>query len=238
MICRFDILTSLVASGLLSSVPTPTSGWSTSTSARTPTSRSTCWPVRVTPHEKASLALDAMLRVFPELETAPLFTELFLSGVVVLIENKLPITYLQRLFSDPVFRSECLKRLPHDELVQLTFRQLRAARPGSGRGGRLDRSGAPSSCPSTPPPVSRLGQPDNKLPLRQFMDEGRFLIFNLGGIRDELSPTDHRRHADGPARAGGALPDRPAAPGAGARTRCWSTSGRSSRPPRTRWATS
>src|SRR5919197_2615369 len=76
------------------------------------------------PHETASLCLDAILRVFPELETAPLFTELFLSGVVVLIENRLPLTYLQRLFADRAFRAECLKRLPHDEVVQLTFQNF------------------------------------------------------------------------------------------------------------------
>jgi hypothetical protein len=32
-----------------------------------------------------------------------------------------------------------------------------------------------------------LGQPDNLLPFRQYMDEGRFLILNLGGVKDALS---------------------------------------------------
>jgi hypothetical protein len=138
------------------------------------------------PHEKASLCLDAILRVFPELQVAPLFTELFLSGLVVLIENKLPITYLQRLFSDPAFRREALKRVPGDELVQLTFRNFEALGRDQteAAGSTLRRAFALSFNATT---RLSLGQPENKLPLRRFMDEGRFLIFNLGGIRDELS---------------------------------------------------
>ena len=139
------------------------------------------------PHEKASLALDAMLRVFPELESAPLFTELFLSGVVVLIANKLPITYLQRLFSDPLFRSECLKRVRDDEVVQLTFDNFDRLSPTDQiqQAGSTMRRALQLSFNATT--RLSLGAPDNALPLRKYMDEGRFLIFNLGGIRDELS---------------------------------------------------
>src|SRR3954447_16023751 len=37
------------------------------------------------PHERAGLVLDAMFRIFPELQVAPTFTELFQAGVVALI---------------------------------------------------------------------------------------------------------------------------------------------------------
>jgi hypothetical protein len=138
------------------------------------------------PHETASLCLDAILRVFPELETAPLFTELFLSGGVVLIENKLPLTYLQRLFADRAFRTECLKRLPHDEVVQLTFQNFeRLGREQAEAAGSTLRRAFQLVFNATT--RLSLGQPDNLLPLRKFMDEGRFLILNLGGVRDQLS---------------------------------------------------
>jgi hypothetical protein len=105
---------------------------------------------------------------------------------VVLIENRLPLTYLQRLFADQTFRRECLKRLPHDEVVQLTFQNFeRLGRDQAEAAGSTLRRAFQLVFNATT--RLSLGQPDNLLPLRKFMDEGRFLIFNLGGIRDELS---------------------------------------------------
>src|SRR5215212_9368291 len=72
-------------------------------------------------HERASMVLDAMYRIFPEVEWAPTFTRLLLASVVVLIENKLPITYLAKLFSDQSFRRECLKAVEHDQIVWDAF---------------------------------------------------------------------------------------------------------------------
>ena len=60
------------------------------------------------PHTTALLALEAMLRVWPELTEAPLFQTLFLSSMMVLIANRLPITYTYQLLSDPAFRHGCL----------------------------------------------------------------------------------------------------------------------------------
>src|SRR3954447_7285910 len=65
-------------------------------------------------HERASMVLDAMYRIFPEVEWAPTFTRLLLASVVVLIENTLPITYLAKLFSDQSFRQQCLKAVAQD----------------------------------------------------------------------------------------------------------------------------
>lgn len=42
-------------------------------------------------HTKALNALEGMLRVWPSLSDAPLFQELFLSSIMVLIANNLPI---------------------------------------------------------------------------------------------------------------------------------------------------
>src|SRR5436305_70350 len=66
-------------------------------------------------HERASMVLDAMYRIFPEVEWAPTFTRLLLASVVVLIENTLPLTHLARLFSDRAFRTRCLKAVVHDQ---------------------------------------------------------------------------------------------------------------------------
>jgi hypothetical protein len=117
-------------------------------------------------HQKASLCLDAILRVFPELETAPLFTELFLSGVVVLIENRLPLTALQRLFSDASFRRECLKRLSHDEVVSLTFDHFEALGKDQveAAGSTLRRAFQLVFNDTT---RLSLGQPENALPFRK-----------------------------------------------------------------------
>lgn len=138
------------------------------------------------PHERASLCLDAILRVFPELETAPLFTELFLCGVVTLIANQLPLTALHRLYTDPDFRQACLRRVVQDEVVTLTFRHFDdLGRDQAQAAGSTVRRAVQLVFNATT--RLSLGQPENLLPLRQFMDEGRFVILNLGGIRDALS---------------------------------------------------
>src|SRR5579862_9756951 len=72
------------------------------------------------PHTVALNALEAMLRVWPELTEAPLFQTLFLSSMMVLIANRLPITFTYQLLSDPDFRHGCLSRV-EDPLVHQSF---------------------------------------------------------------------------------------------------------------------
>src|SRR5205085_5684503 len=72
------------------------------------------------PHSIALNALDAMLRVWPELTEAPLFQTLFLSSVMVLIANGLPITHLYKLLTEKAFRDQCLVQVA-DPLVHETF---------------------------------------------------------------------------------------------------------------------
>jgi len=134
------------------------------------------------PHTIAMLALEGMLRVWPELTEAPLFQTLFLSAAMVLIANQLPITFTYRLLTDGDFRSSCLARAT-DPLVHQSFQsfeklgreQVQAA------GSLLRRSFLLSFSP-----VARLtlGQPDNWLNFRKLMDEGRSVIINLGNIND------------------------------------------------------
>jgi hypothetical protein len=63
-----------------------------------------------------------MIRVWPELDTAPLFQTLFLAAVTTLIANHLPITlYLYHILTDGEFRNTCLQQVT-DPLIHLTFK--------------------------------------------------------------------------------------------------------------------
>lgn len=137
-------------------------------------------------HIKASLVLDAMFRIYPELQAAPTFTELFESGVVALIENDLPLTALHRLYTDRPFRQRCMKRVEHDEAVFQTFAHFEdLGRDQAQEAGSTIRRAF--QLIFNPTARLSLGQTDNFLPFRQWMDDGRFVILNLGGIRDSLS---------------------------------------------------
>ncbi len=134
------------------------------------------------PHVAANNALEAMIRVWPELASAPMFQNLFLSSLVTLIANKLPITYLHALLTDPAFRKACLLKVD-DPIVHQSFDHF--DRLGKDQatlaGSTLRRAFLLSFSP-----VARntLGQPDNWLPFRKWMDEGKSFIINLGNIND------------------------------------------------------
>ncbi len=134
------------------------------------------------PHSRARNALESWLRVWPELGEAPLFQTLFLSGVVTLIENRLPITFLHRLLVDPSFRHACLTRVG-DRLVHQTFEHFEQLGRGQAHaaGSTLRRAYLQAFHPST---RYTLGAPDNVLRFRQWMDEGTSFILNLGNVDD------------------------------------------------------
>lgn len=134
------------------------------------------------PHTVALNALDAMLRVWPELSEAPMFQTLFLSGIMALIANGLPITSLYQLLTEKEFRDRCLARVS-DPLVHQCFDnydRLGKDQPQAA-GSTLRRSYLLSFSP-----LARytLGQPDNVLDFRKLMDEGRSFIINLGNVGD------------------------------------------------------
>jgi len=135
-----------------------------------------------TPQTVALNALEAMLRVWPELTEAPLFQTLFLSSMIALIENKLPITFLYRLLSDSAFRRRCLARVS-DPLVRQSFASFE-------RLGRDQTSAAGSTLRRafllcfSPDAHLTLGQAENRLDFRRITDEGKGLIVNLGNIND------------------------------------------------------
>ena len=137
---------------------------------------------RADPHTKALNALEAMLRVWPELSEAPMFQQLFLSSLIVLIANELPITHLYRLLTDAPFRDASLQKVSDPVVLQafesydkLGRDQVQAA------GSTLRRAFLLSFSP-----LARytLGQSENWLDFRTWMDEGRSFIINLGNIND------------------------------------------------------
>jgi hypothetical protein len=137
------------------------------------------------PHTTALNALDGMIRVWPELEQAPLFQTLFLASVTTLIACNLPITpYLYHILTDGEFRSACLQAVS-DPLIHLTFKnyyeklgrdQVQAA------GSTLRRAFLISYSPII---RNALGQPDNWLDFTAIMNSGKSIIISLGGLEDE-----------------------------------------------------
>ena len=134
------------------------------------------------PYTVSLNALDAMLRVWPELREAPLFQTLFLSSMMTLIANGLPITFLYRLLTEKAFRDACLERVS-DPLIHQQFEhydKLGRDQPQAA-GSTLRRAYL-----LTFNPLARytLGQPDNLLDFRRLMDEGVAFIINLGNVGD------------------------------------------------------
>jgi hypothetical protein len=126
-----------------------------------------------------------MIRVWPELETAPLFQTLFLAAVTTLIACKLPITpYLYHILTDDEFRNTCLQQVT-DPLIHLTFKnyyEKLGRDQAQAAGSTLRRAFLISYSPVI---HNALGQPDNWLDFRKIMNSGKSLIISLGGLEDE-----------------------------------------------------
>ena len=133
------------------------------------------------PHTIALHAMEAMIRVWPELRQAPTFQTLFLSAMVTLIANKLPITFLYQLLADSAFRQHCLQQV-QDPLIQQSFASFDRIKDQAAEAGSALRRAFLLSFN----PVARLtlGQPDNWLDFRKVMDAGTSMIINLGNIED------------------------------------------------------
>jgi hypothetical protein len=133
------------------------------------------------PKAVALNALEAMMRVWPELRRAPTFQTLFLSATMALIENRLPLTFLYQLLTDGPFRERCLRQVSDPLVLQAfgTFEQTRVSVKDSGS--TLRRAFLISFSD-----VARLtlGQPEYWVDHRKIMDTGESVIHNLGNIKD------------------------------------------------------
>ena len=138
------------------------------------------------PHQLASQINEVFKRVWPALAdgAAPQFENILLSAVLVLIENRLPITALPRLLTDKPYRDMLLERVSDGQVVSFFH-------------DRYDRWGreAPLMIESTlrriflltfsPNLRYSLGQTTNALNFRDLMDRGVSVIVNLGGLDED-----------------------------------------------------
>ena len=133
------------------------------------------------PQTVALNTLEAMLRVWPELRRAPTFQTLFLSSMILLIRNQLPVTRLHDLLSDAELRERCLANVDDPLILQTFARFGRVSGQAQEAGSALRRAFLLAFND-----VSRLslGQPESLLDFRKLMDEGRSVIINLGNIGD------------------------------------------------------
>ena len=133
------------------------------------------------PHTIALHAMEAMIRVWPELRQAPTFQTLFLSAIVTLIANDLPITFLYQLLADNSFRRRCLEKVTDPLILQVFTAYERIRDQVQEAGSALRRAFLLSFNP-----IARLtlGQRENWLDLRSMMDKGQSVIINLGNIAD------------------------------------------------------
>jgi hypothetical protein len=125
--------------------------------------------------------MEAMIRVWPELRQAPTFQTLFLSAIVTLVANDLPITSLYQLLSDTEFRTRCLQKVS-DPLILQSFATFDRIRDQVNEAGSALRRAFLLSF--NPAARLTLGQRENWLNLRSIMDQGKALIINLGNIED------------------------------------------------------
>jgi len=133
------------------------------------------------PETVAMHTLEAMMRVWPELRRAPTFQTLWLSAMIVLIENGLPLTYLYQLLTDGPFRQQCLQKIVDPLILQSFGTYERTKGSVKDAGSALRRAFLISFHRLT---RLTLGQPTSLLNVRRLMDEGKSLIVNLGNIQD------------------------------------------------------
>jgi hypothetical protein len=132
------------------------------------------------PYEIAQRVVEAFRRTWPDsLKEAPHFTNVAIAALVTLIENNLTLIDMHRILTDQEWRDSLLEKVRNPEIVSF-FHE------------RYDRWGkdAPFLRESTLNKVAAftfnphlrliLGQPDNRLNLRQVMDEGKVLLADLG----------------------------------------------------------
>lgn len=142
--------------------------------------------VRFDAHTIARHIVEVCKRAWPALAdgSAPQFENILLASVVVLVDNRLPLTALPSLLTDKPYRDQLLANVS-DPLVVEFFRA------------RFDSWGKDTSLmiestlrrvfllTFSPTLRHTLGQTGNSLDFRQLMDDGVSVIFDLGGLDEE-----------------------------------------------------
>jgi hypothetical protein len=141
--------------------------------------------VRGSAHDIAYFFLEAIKRAWPQLSrgAAPNLENIILAATEMLVEAGLPITRMPDLLADKTYRDEVMQSVRDEEVkrfFRLRFDQL-------GRSAfQLSESTLRRIFLLTFAPVLRhtLGQTENILDFRRFMDENTSVIYDLGGVQN------------------------------------------------------
>lgn len=129
--------------------------------------------------------VEAMKRVWPYLrDQAPHFENVMLNSLLVLIENKLPLTEIDRLLTDQTYRGKLLEQVTDEKVINYFLYRYDKWNKDQAF---LRESTLNKTTLFTFTPVLRysLGAKDNILDFRRIMDEGISVVFNLSGLDEE-----------------------------------------------------
>lgn len=129
--------------------------------------------------------VEAMKRVWPYLrDNAPHFENVLLYSLLVLIDNKKPITAMDRLLTDKSYRMKLLNTCTDEKVVNFFLYRYDSWKREQAK---LRESTLNKVTLFTLPPALRysLGHKDNILDFRRLMDEGVSMVFDLGGLDEE-----------------------------------------------------
>jgi DNA helicase HerA-like ATPase len=132
------------------------------------------------PYTIASNVIEAFQRTWSEtLAAAPQFKNVALHSLLLLIEHQLTLSELPKLLMDKDFREPLLERSRNRDVVDF-FRQ-RFERWGQEQATRIESLLNKVTALTLNDALRQmLGDKENRLNLRQIMDEGKILIVNLG----------------------------------------------------------
>ncbi|NLE86143.1 MAG: type IV secretory system conjugative DNA transfer family protein [Myxococcales bacterium] len=137
------------------------------------------------PYTTAQHVLEAFRRTWPEtLAEAPRFTNILLAALLVLIQARRTLVELPRFLTDPAFREPLLARSQNAEAVR--FFRDRYDRWGREQALMVEAVLNKVGALALNPILRRmLGTPDNALPFRRILDEGKVLLVDLGRVDGE-----------------------------------------------------
>jgi hypothetical protein len=141
------------------------------------------------PYDKYKIArnfVETCRRVWPYLrDGAPQFENILLNAIIVLIDNDLPLTRLQKLINEPEYRNYLLEQVDDPDVVG--FFRHRFDKWSARDMAQMVESTLNKILLLTFSPVLRysLGQPKNALDFQEIINSGTSVIFNLGGLDEE-----------------------------------------------------
>lgn len=128
--------------------------------------------------------LEAFHRAWPELTYgAAQFDTMVINGVRVLLANDLPLPALYPLILDKEYRHKLLQKVDNYGVKAYfeNFERLRSSEQADQSASTIRRINLLTSSPAI---EYALGQADCVLPVRQLMDEGVSVLYDLGKIRN------------------------------------------------------